>query len=572
VLFWNDFAWPDSLNLVGKPMSQTDLELPENLEDLRAFALALQARVAAQDAVIIEAQKAQEALVAEETAHAKTRTELEAAKASIKLNGMLIEKLKAQLAKLKRMKFGQSSERLAAQIDQLELTLEDLESEEALQSCVLDLSSLRGDSIKPKRQPKRTALPHAAPDADGCSACGGNMGALGEDVTEILEYVPGRFKVVRHVRPKLACKKCDAISQAPAPSLPIPRGLAGPGLLAHVMVSKFADHLPLYRQSAIYAREGMDLSRSTLADWVGQVSWLLQPLVDAIGTHVMASIKVHADDTPVRVQAPGTGKTKTGRLWVYVRDNRSWRPTEPPAALYLYSPDRKGERPRAHLKAFAGFLQADGYAGFEQLYAPGRRPGDIHEVACWAHVRRKINDVFVADPKSLTAHSVLRAIQELYEIERRIVSEPSDDRRKARKASKLKILDFFVSAEATLAKISARTPLALALRYALNRREALLRYTDDGRLEIDNNRAENAIRGIAIGRKNWLFAGADCGGERAAAIYTLIETAKLNNVNPQIWLADVLDRIGKGHPINRIDELLPWVWTLEHSARPNSQD
>lgn len=559
-------------------MSPTDLELPDNIEDLKAFARALQARVVAQDAALADAaatvQSKDEAFVSEQAAHQATRAELAAAKASIKLNALIIEKLKVQLARLKRMKFGQSSERLEAQIDQLELTLEDLETEQALQECLIEGAAPELVEVE-KRKPKRTALPthlpredivHAAPDANGCSACGGIMGALGEDVTEVLEYVPGRFKVMRHVRPKLACKKCDAISQAPAPSLPIPRGLAGPGLLAHVMVSKFADHLPLYRQSAIYAREGMDLSRSTLADWVGQVSWLLQPLVDAIGTHVMASIKVHADDTPVRVQAPGTGKTRTGRLWVYVRDNRSWRPSEPAAALYHYSPDRKSDRPRAHLKSFAGYLQADGYAGFEQLYVPGRQPGDIHEVACWAHVRRKLHDVYVADPKSLAAQSALRAIQELYEIERHISHDSPDDRRKARKASKLKILDFFATAEATLARISARTPLALALRYALNRRQALLRYTTDGRLEIDNNRAENAIRGIAIGRKNWLFAGADCGGERAAAIYTLIETDKLNGVNPQVWLTDVLDRIGKGHPINRIDELLPWAWRDDQVA------
>jgi transposase len=552
-------------------MSPSDLEFPENPEELKAFALALQARVVAQETALSDvaaAAKAHEdALVSEQAAHHATRAELAAAKASIKLNALIIEKFKVQLARLKRMKFGQSSERLASQIDQLELTLEDLETDQARQECVIT-GAPPTDREPAKRKPKRAPLPdhlpredvvHAAPDVDGCSACGGDMGALGEDVTEVLEYVPGRFKVVRHVRPKLACKCCDAISQAPAPSLPVPRGRAGPGLLAHVLVSKFADHLPLYRQSAIYGREGLDLSRSTLADWVGQTSWLLQPLVDAIGNHVMASVKIHADDTPVRVQAPGTGKTKTGRLWVYVRDNRSWRPTESAAALYHYSPDRKGERPRAHLKAFAGYLQADGYAGFEQLYVPGRLPGDIHEVACWAHVRRKIHDVHVATPNAATHHA-LALIAGFYEVERGIMCDPADERRKARKLSKLRILEFFAWAEQTLAKISAKTPLAGALLYALRRKDALLRYTGDGHLEIDNNRAENAIRGIAIGRKNWLFAGADCGGERAAAIYTLIETAKLNGVNPQDWLSDVLDRIGKGHPINRIDELLPWAW------------
>jgi transposase len=386
------------------------------------------------------------------------------------------------------------------------------------------------------------------------------MGKLGEDVTEVLEYVPGCFRVVRHVRPKLSCNRCDAISQAPAPALPVPRGRAGPGLLAHVIVSKFADHLPLYRQSQIYAREGVDISRSTMADWLGQASWLLQPLVDRIADHVMASVKLHADDTPVPVLAPGTGKTATGRLWVYLRDNRRWSHLDKPAALFRYSPDRKGERPREHLKTFAGFLQADAYAGFERLYASDRQPAPITPVACWAHARRKLNDVYNADPNS-AALDGLQMIGELYDVERQIVREPADFRRKARKLSKLKALDFFAWADEVLSRASARSPLAEALRYAVKLKPQLLAYTDDGRLEIDNNPAENALRGVAVGRKNWLFAGADSGGERAASMLSLLETAKLNGVNPQEWLADVLDRIGKGHPINRIDELLPWNWS-----------
>jgi len=389
------------------------------------------------------------------------------------------------------------------------------------------------------------------------------------DVTEVLEYVPGRFRVVRHVRPKLACGRCDAISQAPAPSLPIPRGRAGPNLLAHVVVSKFADHLPLYRQSRIYAREGVDLNRSTLADWLGQVSWLLQPLVDRIADHVMTSPKLHADDTPVPVLAPGTGKTATGRLWVYLRDNRRWRPSDRPAALFRYSPDRKGDHPREHLRTFASFLQADAYAGFERLYAPDRQPGLITPVACWAHARRKLHDVYKADPHSVAAVG-LKLIRELYDVERGIACDPADDRRKARKLSRLRALDFFAWADGVLAQISARSPLAEALRYAVKLKPQLLAYTEDGRLEIDNNLAENALRGIAVGRKNWLFAGADCGGERAAAIYSLLETAKLNDVNPQAWLADILDQIGKGHPISRIDELLPWNWTHMRGIVSNS--
>ncbi len=391
-----------------------------------------------------------------------------------------------------------------------------------------------------------------------------SYGTVPEGAVATVPHAPppahaGRFRVVRHVRPKLACGRCDAISQAPAPSLPIPRGRAGPNLLAHVVVSKFADHLPLYRQSRIYAREGVDLNRSTLADWMGQVSWLLQPLVDRIADHVMASPKLHADDTPVPVLAPGTGKTATGRLWVYLRDNRRWRPSDRPAALFRYSPDRKGERPREHLRTFAGFLQADAYAGFERLYAPDRQPGLITPVACWAHARRKLHDVYKADPHSVAAEG-LKLIRALYDVERGIACDSADDRRKARKLSRLRVLDFFAWADGVLAQISARSPLAEALRYAVKLKPQLLAYTEDGRLEIDNNLAENALRGIAVGRKNWLFAGADCGGERAAAIHSLLKTAKLNNVNPQVWLADVLDRIGKGHPINRIDELLPWRW------------
>jgi transposase len=535
------------------------LAKPPNPDDVRALVAAMQARLVASE----------QALEAERTAHQTTREHLDAAKNAVKLTTLQIEKLKLQLARLRRMKFGQSSERLTLLADQLELTLEDLEAEHAHAACVVagDVSPevLQAPGRKPRREPLPAHLPrqeviHPAPEADGCTACGGTMSALGEDVTEVLEYVPARFQVMRYVRPKLACTRCDAISQALAPALPVPRGRAGPGLLAHVVVSKFADHLPLYRQSQIYAREGVDLSRSTLADWLGQVSWLLQPLVDRIATHVMASPKLHADDTPVPVLAPGTGKTATGRLWVYLRDNRRWRPSDKPAALFRYSPDRKGERPREHLKAFTGFLQADAYAGFERLYDPDRKPGPITPVACWAHARRKLHDVFQADPSSVAAEG-LRKIRDLYEVERGIVQDPHDDRRKARKLSKLTALDFFAWADNVLGQVSARTPLAEALRYAVRLKTALLAYTGDGRLEIDNNLAENALRGIAVGRKNWMFAGADCGGERAAAMYSLLETAKLNGVNPQHWLADVLHRVGQGHPINRLDELLPWNWT-----------
>lgn len=362
-------------------MSRTEIDIPANSDAVRALIAEMQARMAASE----------QALATEREAHDATRNRADAAQNAVRLTTLEIEKLKVQLARLRRMKFGQSSERLTLLADQLELTLEDMEAATTHAHCVI-AGAVRAETTetarrKPKREPLPAHLPrdevvHPAPQADGCTACGGRMSALGEDVTEVLEYVPGRFRVVRHVRPKLACDRCDVISQAAAPALLVPRGRAGPGLLAHVAVSKFADHLPLYRQSRIFAREGVDIGRSTLADWLGQICWLLDPLVGRIDAHVMASVKLHADDTPVRVLAPGSGKTRTGRLWVHLRDNQRWSPSDQPAALYRYSPDRKGEHPREHLKTFSGFLQADAYAGFERLYEAGRSPGQITPVAC----------------------------------------------------------------------------------------------------------------------------------------------------------------------------------------------
>jgi transposase len=412
----------------------------------------------------------------------------------------------------------------------------------------------------------------ASPDGN-CRSCGGATGKLGEDVTEILEYTPARFYVVRHVRPKMACKSCDHIQQAPAPATVVPRGRAGPNLLAHIVVSKFADHLPLYRQSVIYKREGVELSRSTMADWVGHVSWLLQPLVDAVADHVMASGKIHTDDTPVKVLAPGTGKTKTGRFWIYARDNRGWHQADPPAAVYYYSPDRKSGHPTQHLREFSGFMQADAYAGYDRLYDPARKEGAIVEVACWAHTRRKLHDVLKADPQSVAAKGI-ELIRKLYDLEDDIGGADIEIRRNVRRQSRVIAEAFFAWAADVSARISAKSALAGALNYALSCKDALLRYTDEPMLEIDNNRAENSLRGIAIGRKNYLFAGADVGGERAAAIYSLIETAKLNDVDPQAWLADVLQRLADGHTINRIKELLPWNWarTFAPSNPPRRPD
>jgi transposase len=373
---------------------------------------------------------------------------------------------------------------------------------------------------------------------------------------------------VVHVRPKLSCRACETIRQAPMPSLPIERGRPGPRLLAHVAISKYADHLPLYRQSDIYARAGVDLDRSTLADWIGQLGFILEPLADQIGRHARAGPAVHADDTPVPVLDPGRGKTKTGRLWVVVRDERPWGSPAPPAAAYLYSPDRKGEHAETLLGACRGFLHADGYAGFNTLYAPDPKTQvqRLAEVACWAHARRKLYDVHVATT-SPAAKEALERIAELFQIEADIRGRGPADRlaaRQQRTVPKLEALKAFL--DHTLAKISAKSSLAGAIRYATSRWRALSRFTTDGRLEMSNNAAERAIRPLALGRKNYLFAGSDKGGERAAILYTLITTAKLNGLDPEAYLADVIARIGD-HPASRIQELLPWRWTPAEQRR-----
>jgi transposase len=469
-----------------------------------------------------------------------------------------IEKLKLEIARLKRMQFGRSSERLSERIEQLELIVEDLETSQA------QVSSPNAGPAE-KTPPVRKSLPEHLPretvnhePATICPDCGAAMKHIGEDVAEMLEYVPARFKVIRHVRPKLACSCCERIVQMPAPSRPIDRGIPGPGLLAHVLVSKYADHLPLYRQAGIYAREGIELDRSTLADWVGAAARLLDPLVNALAKHVLAAEKLHADDTPVPVLQPGRGTTKTGRLWTYVRDDRPAGSATPPAVWFRYSPDRKGIRPLEHLGRFAGILQADGYAGFDQLYETGR----MTEAACWAHARRKFYDLHKATGSPIAAEALAR-IGALYAIEAEIRGRPSDERRQIRQArAGPQLAELHAWLSATLTKIPSKSELAVAIRYALTRWMALTRYVNDGRIEIDNNAAERALRDVALGRKNWLFAGSDAGGDRAAAIYSLLGSAKLNGVDPELYLRAVLERIAD-HPINRVDELLPWRVELE---------
>ena len=447
-------------------------------------------------------------------------TEIDAQQARIAL-------LRAQLAKLRRLQFGRSSEKLDTAIAQLELAPEDLEEEAGAKAAAQPPVS--ADSELGKARPARRLLPPHLPrdviehqPACICPACGGTLRLLGEDVTEVLDYVPASFRITRHMRPKFSCRSCETITQAPAPSLPIRRGRAGAGLLAHALVAKFCDHLPLYRQSEIYAREGVQLERSTLADWVGQASALMRPLVEAIERHVLAAERLHADDTPVPVLAPGTGKTGTDRLWAYLRDERSYAGTAPPAVRYRYTPDRRGEHPRAHLAGFRGVLQADGYAGFGGLYEGGH----VVEAACWVHVRRKFHDIHAAGGTSPLAREALERIGKLYAIEERINGKPPGQRLRTRQAEAVPLLDDLkVWLEITLTRLPGRSDVASAIRYALSRWTALVRYASDGTIAIDNNPVERAMRPVALGRKNWLFAGSNAGGERAAAIYSLIGTA-----------------------------------------------
>jgi transposase len=475
-----------------------------------------------------------------------------------------IAKLKFQLARYRRAEFGRSSEKLGREIDQLELAIETLETDQAERTAAASPSAAAAieaaavEAQKPARRPLPDHLPreevrHHAPGA--CPSCGGGLRHVGEDVTETLDYVPGRFKVVRHVREKLSCRACDTVVAAPAPDHAIARGRAGAGLLAHIVVSKYDDHLPLYRQAEIFAREGVNLETSTLSGWVGATAAALAPLVDALAAEVMGSEVLHIDDTPVPVLAPGTGKTKTGRLWTYVRDERPFAGARPPAALFFYSPDRKGEHPKEHLKDFRGTIHADGYAGFNELFAGNR----ITEAACWAHVRRKFFDVHATTASPIAAEA-LKRIGDLYAVERAITGSPPDHRRRERQQRSKPIAEAMrLWAEETLPKLSRKSELAKAFRYMRSRWKALLRCFDDGRLALDNNPAERALRCVAIGRKNYLFAGSDAGGRRAAALYSLIETAKLNGLNPQRYLADLLTRIAD-HPARQIADLLPWHW------------
>lgn len=495
-------------------------------------------------------------------------------KAMVSAQQAEIEHLKFIIAKFRRMQFGRRSEQMDDTLAQLELALEELEcvraeqgagDESAASPAVAEAGPEADTPAKPRRKPLPDHLPRESvehlPTDCCCPDCGAALKKLGEDVAEVLEYVPASFKVIRHVRPKLACTACDHIIQASAPSRPIAKGLAGPGLLAHVLVAKYCDHLPLYRQSAIYAREGIELERSTLAGWVGQCNQLFRPLLNALKQYVLSATKLHADDTPVPVLAPGEGKTKTGRLWTYVRDDRPAGDEHPPAVWLAYSPNRRGEHPQGHLKSFQGILQADAYGGFDALYADGR----IREAACWAHVRRKFFDLHKAHASPVAAQALQR-IGALYGIETSIRGRSPPEHLAVREArARPLLISLHDWLQETLRGLSQKSALAEAIRYALRLWPALIRYAGDGRIEIDNNAAERSLRAIAVGRKNYLFAGSDAGGERAAAIYSLIGSARLNGIDPEAYLRFVIERIAN-HPVNRVAELLPWAVASQISA------
>lgn len=473
-----------------------------------------------------------------------------------------IERLLAQLDKLRRMYFGSQSEKLARRIAQTEAQLQILQQEsDTFTGRVDDPAVPRPLRQTRTRKPFPQALPRdehrLCPTEAVCPECGGTLAYLGEDTAEQLELIRSAFRVIRTVREKHTCEQCDFITQAPAPSRPIERGIAGPSLLARVLTSKYAEHTPLYRQSEIYARQGVELSRSVLSGWVDACCRLLSPLEEALRQYVLTDGKLHADDTPVPVLLPGNKKTKTGRLWTYVRDDRNAGSELPPAVWFAYSPDRKGVHPQSHLADFSGVLQADAYAGFNELYREDRAAGTIKEAACWAHARRKIHDVHIRTPSDNT-HEALKRIGQLYILEAELRGMSAEHRlaeRERRAKPLLKELEIWLRDR--MSSLSRHSELAKAFAYALNQWSALTYYAENGWVEVDNNIAENALRLVSLGRKNFLFFGSDHGGERGALLYSLLGTCRLNGVDPEHYLRHVLNVIADW-PVNRVSELLPW--------------
>lgn len=520
------------------------------------------------------------ARLSSEARAAQAQADLTHAQATASSADALIAQLRLELEKLRRTLYGVRSERKERLLDQLEMQLEDAEAdasedELAAERATASTTVKSFERKRPARKPFPEHLPReriviAAPQC--CSCCGSTkLSKLGEDVTETLEVVPRQWKVIQTVRERFSCRQCEAIAQPPAPFHVTPRGFAGPSLLAMILFEKFGQHQPLNRQSERYAREGVELSLSTLADQVGACAAALRPLHALIEAHVLSAERLHGDDTTVPILAKG--QTKTGRVWVYVRDDRPFGGKDPPAALFYASRDRTREHPERHLADWAGFLQADAFDGYNRLYLPDRKPSPIVEALCWSHARRKffeLADIAAntrrgkkATPISPIALEAVKRIDALFDIERDINGFSFEKRlaaRQERSAALVAALEAWMRAER--AKLSRHAAVAKAMDYMLTRWEAFTRFLDDGRICLTNNSAERALRGLALGRKSWLFAGSERGAERAALMYTLIQTAKLNDVDPQAWLADVLARIA-GTPQTRLAELLPWNWAAQ---------
>ena len=502
--------------------------------------------------------------------------------ASLRAHDLLVQALRTRIAKLQKQKFGPSSEKIEREIEQLELALEDLQvalAEAGNTSSDVDETTDAEDPATQAAEPqeKQRRCPKVSKDTlrerreldpgDNCPDCGGDLRVLGEDVSELLDMIAAQLKVIEIVRIKKSCRHCEKVVQQPAPSRPIPRGMAGPSLLAFILVSKFDDHVPLYRLNEIFARMGADIPDTTMVDWCGGAMKTLAPLLEKLETSIMASDVLHADDTPIRVldrsrRDRGLGKgVKKGRIWAYVRDQRPWAGTAPPGAVYQFAPDWKEEHVLTHLGQTSGILQADGYKGYGKLYATDPDGNSqFREAACWAHLRRDFHDIWTAT-KSEIAREALDRIGALYDIEREITGRSADMRKAVRQEnSKPKVEAFRAWAERQLTRIPGKGDLAKAFRYGLSRWRSFTLFLDDGRVAIDNNVAERALRPIGVGRRNWLFAGSDAGGETLARAMTIIETAKMNGLDPQAYLADILDRI-HDHINPRLDELLPWNWT-----------
>ncbi|WP_245485650.1 IS66 family transposase [Mesorhizobium sp. M5C.F.Ca.IN.020.29.1.1] len=503
------------------------------------------------------------------------------ARAKASDNAALIAHQDLTIRKLQRALHGQSSERSARLHDQMELTFEELESTATEDEIAAEQAAARTTEVapyvrkRPARQPFPEHLPRervVEPGPGACHCCGGHrLRKLGEDITETLEVVPRQWKVIQHVREKFTCRECETISQAPAPFHATPRGWAGPGLLAMILFEKFGQHQPLNRQAERYAREGVPLSLSTLADQVGAGAAALMPLFKRLEAHVLAASRLHGDDTTVPVLAKG--KTDTGRLWTYVRDDRPFGGADPPAAVFYYSRDRRGEHPAAHLAGWSGILQADAFGGYGGLYATGRQPAPVMEASCWAHSRRKVfelADIEAAARKKARSEKpnlvyplaveAVKRIDALFDIEREINGLSPAQRHAVRQERSVPLVTelerWMIE---TRDKLSRGHDLTKAFNYMLRRWSSFTRFLDDGRICLSNNAAERALRGIALGRKSWLFCGSDRGGQRAAVLYSLIVSAKMNDIDPQAWLADVLARL-PAYPAHRIDDLLPWNW------------